>query len=122
MARERRLRHHAGEAQHREAPVLQLLELPLLLLRRRRVLQVAERVERVVAGLAVAAGSDGRSAAKQMERICKGWRLRPVAETLISRNGLPQTAEAILRPKQCPPEVTQRCTELGGLVAATLLL
>ena len=73
-------------------------------------------------GLAVAAGSDGRSAAKQMERICKGWRLRPVAETLISRNGLPQTAEAILRPKQCPPEVTQRCTELGGLVAATLLL
>ena len=72
---------------------------------------------------AVAAGSDGRAAAQQMERICRGWRLRPVAETLIHRNGQPQTRELILRgPKACPPDVAERCEELGGLVAATLLL
>jgi multimeric flavodoxin WrbA len=73
-------------------------------------------------GIAVAAGSDGSSAARQMERICLGWRLRPVAETLVWRNGEPQTAERILQPKLCPPEARERCKELGGLVAATLLL
>ena len=58
-----------------------------------------------------------------MERIALGWRLRPVAETIIHRNGQPQTAELILRAgKQAPPEVLERCEELGGLVAATILL
>ena len=36
-------------------------------------------------GLAIAAGSDGTGAAKQVERICLGWRLRPVAETIVHR-------------------------------------
>ena len=73
-------------------------------------------------GVAVAAGSDGTGAARQMARICRGWRLRPVADPLIQRNGQPQTAEAIQQPKSCPPEAALRCAELGGLVAATLLL
>ena len=73
-------------------------------------------------GVAVAAGSDGSNAARQMERICRGWRLKPVADTLVWRNGEPQTAERILLPKVCPPEANARCEELGWLVAATLLL
>jgi NAD(P)H-dependent FMN reductase len=73
-------------------------------------------------GVAISAGSDGSSAARQVERICQGWRLRPVAETIIHRNGLSQTKANILAPKDCPEDVTARCEELGGLVAATLLL
>ena len=73
-------------------------------------------------GLAVAAGSDGTGAARQLERICRGWRLRPVADTVICQNGQPQTAEAILLPKACPPAAQERCAELGGLLAATVLL
>lgn len=72
--------------------------------------------------VAVAAGSDGRSAAAQMERICQGWRLRPVAPALVHRNGLVQTKENILAAKECPPSLREQCVELGGLVAATALL
>ena len=32
----------------------------------------------------------------QVERICRGWRLRPAAETLVVKNGLPQTKANIL--------------------------
>ena len=73
-------------------------------------------------GIAVAAGSDGTNAARQMERICRGWRLNPVAESIINRNGQPQTAQAILAPKTCTEEARQKCEELGGLVAASILL
>ena len=73
-------------------------------------------------GLAIAAGSDGTNAAKQIERICTGWRLRPVSDTFINRNGLQQDKASILLPKVCSAEVQKRCEELGGLVAATLLL
>lgn len=74
-------------------------------------------------GLAIAAGSDGSGAAKQVTRICQGWRLRPVMkEPLIVRNGLPQTACSILAPKGCSPEAQRECSELGGLLAATLFL
>lgn len=73
-------------------------------------------------GLAIAAGSDGSGAARQLERICRGWRLRPVAETVIHQNGLQQTASEIMKPKVCTQEGALRCGELGGLVAATLLL
>jgi multimeric flavodoxin WrbA len=73
-------------------------------------------------GLAIAAGTDGSGAVHQIQRICRGWRLRPVAEPLVHRNGEPQTPDAILRPKLCSSEAKQRCAELGGLVAATILL
>ena len=73
--------------------------------------------------LAVAAGSDGSSAARQMGRICTGWRLRPVAsEALVVQNGLPQDAKAIALPKHLPSEAAARCADLGGLLAATVLL
>lgn len=73
-------------------------------------------------GLAIAAGSDGSNAAKQIERICTGWRLRPVADTFINRNGLPQDKASILLPKECQPGAIEKCEEMGGLVAATILL
>jgi len=73
-------------------------------------------------GLAIAAGSDGYGAARQVERICRGWRLRPVAETLVERNGLPQTKGSILVEKTCSAGTLARCRELGGIVAATVLL
>ena len=48
-------------------------------------------------GLAIAAGSDGSNAAKQIERICTGWRLRPVGDTYINRNGQPQDKTLLLK-------------------------
>jgi multimeric flavodoxin WrbA len=57
-------------------------------------------------GLAIAAGSDGFGASRQVER-----------------NGLPQTLTNILAEKpRCSEEALERCREMGGVVAATLLL
>jgi len=71
--------------------------------------------------LAISAGTDGDSAARQMARICQGWRLRKCAEPLIFRNGA-QTAQAVAAAKQCSAEAQARCEDLGGLIAAQLLL
>lgn len=71
-------------------------------------------------GVAISAGTDGQGAARQLERICTGWRLRAIAPSLIERNGA-QTYEAIYAPKALPPEALSRCQEYGGLLAATLL-
>jgi len=71
--------------------------------------------------LAVSAGTDGEGAARQMARICQGWRLRPAAEPLIFQSGA-QTAEAIAAPKVSRPEDLARCEELGGTLAAKILL
>ena len=73
-------------------------------------------------GTAIAAGSDGEGAARQIARICQGWRLRAVCEPLVIRNGLTQTKANILRPKALAHDARDQCVELGGLVAATLLL
>lgn len=74
---------------------------------------------RLYAG-AISAGTDGTGAARQLERICTGWRLRAIAPPLIERNGA-QTPAAILAPKTAPQDTLSRCEELGGLLAATLL-
>ncbi|CPL16794.1 flavodoxin [Bordetella pertussis] len=52
---------------------------------------------------------------------CTGWRLRAAAPPLIARSGA-QTPEQIAAPKQVPADVLARCEELGGLLAATLLM
>ena len=69
----------------------------------------------------ICAGSDGHNAARQMERICTGWRLKPVAEPLIVCTHA-QTPEAILAPKHIPEAELQRCRELGQSMAAGLLM
>lgn len=76
-------------------------------------------------GLAIAAGSDGQGAARHVTRICQGWRLQKVQrEPLIVRNGLSQTkCNILLRPKPILASGDhEACFELGGLVAATILL
>jgi NAD(P)H-dependent FMN reductase len=71
--------------------------------------------------LAVSAGSDGSGAARQMARIATGWRLKAIAEPLIIGSGA-QTREAILAPKQIDSAAHAASRDLGGLIAATLLL
>jgi multimeric flavodoxin WrbA len=67
----------------------------------------------------VCAGSDGHNAARQIERIAAGWRLKPVAEPLIVCTHA-QTPEAILAPKVISQDDLRRCEELGVALAAGL--
>ncbi len=78
-----------------------------------------ERIEGRPYAALVCAGSDGRNAARQIERICTGWRLRAVAEPLIVCTHA-QTAEAIMAPKAIGADDLGRCEELGATLAAGL--
>lgn len=69
----------------------------------------------------ICAGSDGSNAARQIERIATGWRLKPVAEPLIVCSHA-QTREAILATKQIDAEDLARCQALGEALAAGLAL
>ena len=69
----------------------------------------------------ICAGSDGRNAARQLERIATGWRLKPVAEPLIVCTHA-QTPEAILATKQISAEDLAHCQALGEALAAGLAL
>ena len=69
----------------------------------------------------IAAGSDGRGAQAQLDRIVTGWRLKRVAEPLIV-NLAAQTPEAILAPKRVPAGELARCAELGAALAEGLAL
>ncbi|CAI10628.1 predicted multimeric flavodoxin WrbA (plasmid) [Aromatoleum aromaticum EbN1] len=69
----------------------------------------------------VCAGSDGANAARQIDRIATGWRLRRIAPPLIVCTHA-QTTEAILRPKQIAMEDLRRCGELGAAMAAGLAM
>ena len=69
----------------------------------------------------ICAGSDGHNAARQIERIATGWRLKAVAEPLIVCTHA-QTPEAILAPKQIEGEDLERCRALGEALAAGLSL
>ena len=69
----------------------------------------------------ICAGSDGQNAARQIERIAMGWRLKPVAPPLVVCTHA-QTAEAILKPKVIGAEDLARCREAGATIAAGLVL
>lgn len=69
----------------------------------------------------VCAGSDGQNAARQIERIATGWRLRPVATPLIVCTHA-QTAEEILAPKMISAADLERCRETGAALAGGLAL
>ena len=60
----------------------------------------------------IAAGTDGEGAARQIQRIATGLRLKEIAPPLIVRNGA-QTPEQILAPKQVPEIDLSRARELG---------
>jgi multimeric flavodoxin WrbA len=69
----------------------------------------------------ICAGSDGRNAARQIERIATGWRLNAVAPPLIVCTHA-QTQEEIERPKTIAGDDLARCAELGQALAAGLAL
>jgi multimeric flavodoxin WrbA len=67
----------------------------------------------------VCAGSDGSNAARQIERIATGWRLREIAPPLVVCTHA-QTPEEILKVKKIGTEDLARCEELGATLAAGL--
>ena len=67
----------------------------------------------------VCAGSDGANAVRQIERICTGWRLKPVCDPIIVCTHA-QSPEAILAAKTIPAEDLRRCEEIGAALAAGL--
>jgi multimeric flavodoxin WrbA len=69
----------------------------------------------------ICAGSDGQNAARQIERIASGWRLKSVAPALIVCTRA-QAPEDILRPKQIGAGDLRACREIGAALAAGLLL
>lgn len=80
-----------------------------------------ERIQGRPYAALVCAGSDGHNAARQLERIATGWRLKAIADTLIVCTHA-QTPEEILRPKQIAREELSRCEELGAAIATGLSL
>jgi multimeric flavodoxin WrbA len=71
--------------------------------------------------LLICAGSDGRNAAQQIERIATGWRLKRMADPIIVCTHA-QTAEEILRPKHIAGQDLRPCEELGATLASGLAL
>ncbi|WP_029000848.1 flavodoxin family protein [Azohydromonas australica] len=69
----------------------------------------------------VCAGSDGQGAARQIERIATGWRLKAVAPPLVVCTHA-QTPQAIQAPKQLMPAELEACRELGAAMGAGLAL
>lgn len=82
---------------------------------------VLDRMQGLPYAAMISAGSDGAGAARQVERICTGWRLTAVAPAVIVNLGA-QTPEQILAPKTVPPADLARCEELGGLLAGIMLM
>lgn len=82
---------------------------------------VLDRLQGRAYAILICAGSDGTNAARQLERIATGWRLRDIAPPLIVCTHA-QTPEEILRPKQIAADDLARCEELGATLAAGLAL
>ena len=69
----------------------------------------------------ICAGSDGENAARQIQKIATGWRLKPVADPVIVCT-YAQTPDAILAKKEIGQFDLQRCEEIGATLAAGLAL
>lgn len=69
----------------------------------------------------ICAGSDGHNAARQVERIATGWRLRPIAEPLIVLTHA-QSKEAIQAAKQITDADREACQALGEAMAGGLAM
>jgi len=78
--------------------------------------EVLERINGRPYAMLICAGSDGRNAVRQINRIATGWRLRPVADPLIVCTHA-QTPETILAPKTIAPSDLDRCREIGAALA-----
>jgi multimeric flavodoxin WrbA len=69
----------------------------------------------------VCAGSDGRNAAQQIDRIASGWRLKRIADPYIVCTNA-QTPEEILKPKKIEGRSLMRCEELGKTMASGIAM
>jgi len=69
----------------------------------------------------ICAGSDGRNAAQQIDRIAAGWRLKRIADPYIVCTHA-QTPEEILKSKKIDGAALRRCEELGRTMASGLAL
>ena len=78
--------------------------------------EVLERINGRPYAMLICAGSDGRNAVRQINRIATGWRLRSVADPLIVCTHA-QTPETILAPKTIAPSDLDRCREIGAALA-----
>lgn len=82
---------------------------------------VLEQLQGRPYGILICAGSDGSNAARQIERIATGWRLKAIADPLIVCTHA-QTPERILAPKQIGAAELASCEELGATIAAGIEL
>jgi multimeric flavodoxin WrbA len=82
---------------------------------------VYERINGRAFATLICAGSDGRNAAQQIDRIAAGWRLKPIADPYIVCTHA-QTPEEILKPKKIDETSLRRCEELGRTMASGLAL
>lgn len=82
---------------------------------------VLGRIEGRAYATAIAAGSDGEGAQRQIDRIAKGWRLRRVAEPLIV-NCHAQTPEEILAEKRLTRDQLHQCQKIGAGLAEGLAI
>jgi len=80
---------------------------------------VLDRIQGRPYATLICAGSDGSNAARQIERIATGWRLKAIAAPLIVCTHA-QTPEQILRPKEISATDLARCEELGATLSAGL--
>jgi NAD(P)H-dependent FMN reductase len=69
----------------------------------------------------ICAGSDGRNAAAQIERIATGWRLRKITDSMIVCTHA-QTPEQILKPKVVADTDLQHAQDLGTAFAEGLAI
>jgi multimeric flavodoxin WrbA len=69
----------------------------------------------------ICAGSDGRNAGQQIERIATGWRLKAIAEPLIVCTGA-TTPVQILQRKIISAVALSHCRELGKTIASGMAL
>lgn len=67
----------------------------------------------------ICAGSDGAGAARQLERIATGWRLKKVEETVIA-NVKAQSEERVYAIKDVSEEDKGKCREAGMRIAVGL--
>ena len=81
--------------------------------------EVLEHINGRPYAVLICAGSDGENAARQINRIATGWRLRAVAEPLIVCTHA-QTPEAILAPKTIGQDDLARCRDMGAALAMGL--
>lgn len=83
--------------------------------------QVLEQINGRPYATMICAGSDGQNAARQIERIATGWRLKPIAPPLIICTHA-QTKEEILNPKHIDSAEIELCTNLGAAMASGLAM